>query len=120
MTREEAREALSVLKIYDAPRLREAVDMAIEALQAKTDGDIISKSAVMETIGYWTTTEEWGNCFIPSELVEMINALPSADRPTELLKDGTLKVNVKSGADVNRVLVWGDDMFGGLYYADGR
>ena len=32
MTREEAREALSVLKIYDAPWLREAVDMAIEAL----------------------------------------------------------------------------------------
>lgn len=32
MTREEAREALSVLKIYDAQWLREAVDMAIEAL----------------------------------------------------------------------------------------
>ncbi len=34
MTREEAREALSVLKIYDAQWLREAVDMAIEALSA--------------------------------------------------------------------------------------
>ena len=33
MTREEAREALSVLKICDAQWLREAVDMAIEALQ---------------------------------------------------------------------------------------
>lgn len=33
MTSEEAREALSVLKIYDAQWLREAVDMAIEALQ---------------------------------------------------------------------------------------
>ena len=32
MTREEAREALSVLKIYNAQWLREAVDMAIEAL----------------------------------------------------------------------------------------
>ena len=38
--------------------------------------------------------------------------------PTELLKDGTLKVNVQNGAEVSRVLVWGDDMFGGLYYAD--
>lgn len=38
----------------------------------------------------------------------------------ELLKDGTLKVNVKSGAEVNRVLVWGDDGCGGLYYADDR
>ena len=34
MTREEAREALSVLKIYDAQWLRQAVDMAIEALSA--------------------------------------------------------------------------------------
>jgi rubrerythrin len=35
MTREEAMEALSVLKIYDAPWLREALDMAIEALSEK-------------------------------------------------------------------------------------
>lgn len=32
MTREEAKEALSVLKIYDNQWLREAIDMAIEAL----------------------------------------------------------------------------------------
>lgn len=32
ITREEAKEALSVLKIYDNQWLREAVDMAIEAL----------------------------------------------------------------------------------------
>lgn len=35
MTREEAKEALSVLKIYDNQWLREAVDMAIEALKAE-------------------------------------------------------------------------------------
>ena len=35
MTREEAKEALSVLKIYDNQWLREAVDMAIEALSAE-------------------------------------------------------------------------------------
>ena len=34
MTREEAKEALSVLKIYDNQWLREAIDMAIEALSA--------------------------------------------------------------------------------------
>lgn len=33
MTREEARETLEFLKIMDAPKLREAVDMAIEALK---------------------------------------------------------------------------------------
>lgn len=35
MTREEAKEALSVLKIYDNQWLREAIDMAIEALSAE-------------------------------------------------------------------------------------
>lgn len=33
MTREEARETLEFLKIMDGPKLREAVDMAIEALK---------------------------------------------------------------------------------------
>ena len=44
MTREKAREALSVLKIYDAQRLREAVDMAIEALSA----DAVSLTGTMK------------------------------------------------------------------------
>ena len=39
MTREEAREALSVLKIYDAQWLRQAVDMAIEALRQPINDD---------------------------------------------------------------------------------
>lgn len=38
MTREEARELLEFLKIMDAPKLREAVDMAIEALQERPKG----------------------------------------------------------------------------------
>lgn len=37
MTREEAKEALSVLKIYDNQWLREAIDMAIEALSAEAE-----------------------------------------------------------------------------------
>lgn len=37
MTREEAKEALSVLKIYDNQWLHEAVDMAIEALSADAE-----------------------------------------------------------------------------------
>lgn len=37
MTREEAKEALSVLKIYDNQWLREAIDMAIEALSADAE-----------------------------------------------------------------------------------
>lgn len=44
MTREEAKEALSVLKIYDNQWLREAIDMAIEALSAdRPSGEWICK-----------------------------------------------------------------------------
>ena len=36
----------------------------------------------------------------------------------DISEDGTLKVKVKDGSNVNRVLVQGDNMFGGLYYPD--
>lgn len=36
----------------------------------------------------------------------------------DISEDGTLKVNVEDGSKVNRVLVWGDNHFGGLYYPD--
>ena len=49
MTREEAKEALSVLKIYDNQWLREAVDMAIEAL-SETSGDQISRSRLFNKL----------------------------------------------------------------------
>ena len=39
------------------------------------------------------------------------------DRVAESL-DGTLRVKVKDGTKVNRVLVWGDNTFGILYYPD--
>lgn len=38
----------------------------------------------------------------------------------DISEDGTLKVKVKDGSKVNRVLVWGDNHFGGLYYPDGE
>ena len=54
MTREEAKEALSVLKIYDNQWLREAIDMAIDALQAKTDEENELKFYYVESIDdYW-------------------------------------------------------------------
>ena len=49
MTREEAKEALSVLKIYDNQWLREAVDMAIEAL-TEPRGDQISRSRLFNKL----------------------------------------------------------------------
>lgn len=36
----------------------------------------------------------------------------------DISEDGTLTVKVKDGSKVNRVLVWGDNHFGGLYYPD--
>lgn len=36
----------------------------------------------------------------------------------ELSEDGTLTVHVSDGSKVNRVLVKGDNIFGGLYYPD--
>lgn len=74
MTREEAKEALSVLKIYDAPWLREAIDMAIEALSAKPQTDLISRAdALRELNGACSNWED------DAKVAEIINALPSAD-----------------------------------------
>lgn len=48
MTREEAREQLILFAgTFECPSL-EAVEMAIEALQAKTDGDLISRQALCQ------------------------------------------------------------------------
>lgn len=39
MTKKEAIEALGIIRIFDAPKLREALDMAISALRAETTAD---------------------------------------------------------------------------------
>lgn len=73
MTIEEAIKKLKVFALMVVDDTREAIDMAIEALD---------------------------------------------ERKVELFDDGTLVVNVKEGEKVGRVLICGDDHFGGLYYAD--
>lgn len=40
------------------------------------------------------------------------------EREEELSEDGTLTVHVSDGSKVNRVLVMGENIFGGLYYPD--
>lgn len=103
MDRKEAREALSVLKIYDNPWLREAVDMAIEALSAETptdqqkhqlseetptnaSTDLISRADVIEAVEN-LQTEQWidsdidYNNGLQSAIAE-IRAFPSTDRPS--------------------------------------
>lgn len=110
MKKEEAIEKLNALAWVqggpDREEMIEAISMAIEALSAEQkDEDLANDIArQMATI-------------IENEQ-DMRVILKNAS--TELLNDGTLKVNVQNGAEVNRVLVWGDDGCGGLYYADDR
>ena len=49
---------------------------------------------------------------------EALDVAISALSAEEIFEDGTLKVNVSDGSKVKRVLVWGDNIFGGLYYPD--
>ena len=59
MTREEAKEALSVLKIYDNQWLREAIDMAIEALSADTEWIPCSERLPEEGVNVLLCIKDW-------------------------------------------------------------
>lgn len=52
--------------------------------------------------------------FIDEKIKEIIPAL----KKPSISEDGTLTVNVEDGNKVNRVLVCGDNHFGGLYYPE--
>lgn len=82
MTREEAREALSVLKIYDAQWLREAVDMAIDALSNTNQHvqnvgcvDLISRQ---DAIAYFFRPYSNEELYSNIDIEKALNALPSA------------------------------------------
>lgn len=82
MTREEAREALSVLKIYDAQWLREAVDMAIEALSAEPT-DLISRADAIEAVkSLPNTSNGFSDTYDKAYIIGLLEELPSADRPS--------------------------------------
>ena len=93
MTREEA---IKIIDCYDigfydlsgekipADKLADAFDMAIEALQAKTDGDLISRQAAIET-SLEFFVEFLGDAFHENEQKELIarfQRLPSAEPKT--------------------------------------
>lgn len=89
MKREEAIKCIQGLSYCLRNSLREeqkeALDMAIEALQAKTDGDLISRADAIEAVRklieeprqYYT---QYNNGIEHS--VKALSALPSADRPS--------------------------------------
>ena len=74
MTREMAiqvlQTALTAPFIYG--EYAEAINMAIEALQVKTEGDPISRQGAIDCV-------RWGDSV--TNVINRINALPSADRP---------------------------------------
>ena len=51
------------------------------------------------------------------EVLEM--AIEALEKEPNIAKDGTLTVSVEDGNKVSRVLVCGDNHFGGLYYPEG-
>lgn len=65
-------------------------------------------------------TDEYGDMDDTEPYETALNMAIEAldERKVELFDDGTLVVNVKEGEKVGRVLIEGDDHFGGLYYAD--
>ena len=143
MTREEAIDILNDERIVIwtepdeeeiARKQNEAIDMAIESLSANCTTekpndeveqgndvvDYISRADAMGSVQDHFNDDGFKGYDDGQKMLDRIKSLPSADRPAKLLKDGTLKVNAQNGAEVNRVLVWGDDGCGGLYYADDR
>lgn len=78
-----------------------------------------------EAIAYWKQRSEVLHNWLKENeyegfLVEYVEAIDMAIEALseDISEDGTLKVKVKDGSKVNRVLVWGDNNFGGLYYPD--
>ena len=63
----------------------------------------------------------WGISMTEAErIAEMIRGVENEKRHDDAVSEnGTLTVCVSNGSKVERVLVLGDDHYGGLYYADG-
>ena len=78
MTREEAIKILKAIRVYECypksagEETKEAIDMAIEALKAKTEGDLISRQ---DAIDLWDKLSKRGR----TEFDQVLMTLPSAD-----------------------------------------
>ena len=112
MTREEAKRVLEFdLDHTYNDESKEALRMAIKALEQEPCEDAISRQAVFNII----EKEQF-----KGDAIAEIEKLPSVN-PQELSdisNDGTLTVNVEDGRKISRVLVCGANHWGGLYYPD--
>lgn len=86
MTREEAIKNLEEWKecISSAYR-RQVIDMAIEALQAKTDGDLIRRADAIEAVASRDETDGTVKVFTGRQVNEILSALPSAEVKTKCI-----------------------------------
>lgn len=115
MTRDEAIKKLEVFEPMVVDDTREALDMAIEALKERAMTRNEAIEVITDYLNKDTAINPYNSGFI-NALDMAIEALD--ERKVELFDDGTLVVNVKEGEKVGRVLIEGDDHFGGLYYID--
>lgn len=80
MTRDEAIKELELIaKVTMWNDRREAVEMAIEALQAKTDGDLISREDAMGAVQDHFNADGFKGYYDGQKMMDRITALPSAD-----------------------------------------
>ena len=89
------------------------------ALQAQADEDAISRRAAIDANCYNCSIKANGGKCSKCDAVKAIEKLPPVKPQQEdIAKDGTLTVRVADGRKVSRVLVCGDNHWGGLYYLD--
>lgn len=74
----------------------------------------ITKEEAIEIIECGEISNRWGKD--GKEIEEM--AIKALKEKPSISEDGTLTVNVEDGSKVSRVLVCGDNHFGGLYYPE--
>ena len=123
MTREEQVDWLCRLRadlnngVIFTPWNKEFTEALTDILEQVPCEDCVSKQAVAEVLLKYAHSEV-GKAFVEF-LVGQINDLPPVNpQMPSISEDGTLTVNVEDGSKVSRVLVCGDNHFGGLYYPD--
>ena len=79
MTREEAIQWLTSLKPFDHGKYEEAIDMAISALSAEPNEDLVQRSDVLEIIS--EAQDGSGSTYeILQPIFEKVNGMPSCHR----------------------------------------
>ena len=100
MTNEEAIEELKYIsdRMIEYQEGHDAIDMAIEALTCKNCTDLISREdAITVVFKNYPYDADQTRC---DDIVDGINALPSADRPQLKLADGRVVDNLEEAYEV--------------------